>query len=191
MIPGLPVSSIPQGKWNHHQDVCLEWFQGIECFQAAVIEAQPASKMLRKVKLPKSRINRHSFVEVIVTSSNEVFVYFESDMTVGTWKLGNPTRETADSNVMVKQNAGFKILTLGLEPKISNLSAIACIFVKLYTRTDCKDWPCKIPFTPSVMHFIAGYLAEYPLELITLRGCSIVGGGRNIGSSMFAVEGCG
>ena len=45
-------------------------------------------------------------MEEIKTSSNEVFKDFESDMVVAISKLGNPTWETAKSNVIVQQNTG-------------------------------------------------------------------------------------
>jgi len=41
-----------------------------------------------------------------MTSSNDVFEDFESDKAVGIRNLGNPTWETAKSNVLLKQNAG-------------------------------------------------------------------------------------
>jgi len=47
-----------------------------------------------------------AFLEEIITSSNELFKHFESDMEVGIWKLGNPTREMAESNITVKLTAG-------------------------------------------------------------------------------------
>jgi len=45
-------------------------------------------------------------LEEIITSSNEVFKGFESDMAVGIRKLGNLTPKTAKSNDKVKQSAG-------------------------------------------------------------------------------------
>jgi len=41
-------------------------------------------------------------------SSNEVFKDFESDMAVAFSMLGNSTKETAESNVIAKQNAVLK-----------------------------------------------------------------------------------
>jgi len=42
----------------------------------------------------------------IITSRKEVCKDFESDMAVGIRKLGNSTWETAEINVIVKQNPG-------------------------------------------------------------------------------------
>jgi hypothetical protein len=41
-------------------------------------------------------------LEEIITSGNEVFKDFESDMAVGIGKIGNPTLETGESNSIVK-----------------------------------------------------------------------------------------
>ena len=49
---------------------------------------------------------RDSFLEDIITSSNEVFKDCVSDMAVEIQELGNPTRETAKNNHTVKQIAG-------------------------------------------------------------------------------------
>jgi len=68
-----------------------------------------------------------------------VFKDCVSDMVVEIRKLGNPIRETAENNDTVKQTAGSSILTLQLQGKYSDQSDIACIFVKLNTRTDCND----------------------------------------------------
>jgi len=46
------------------------------------------------------------FLEEIITSSIEVCYDFVSHMAVGMRKLRNPTRATAESNVIVKHNAG-------------------------------------------------------------------------------------
>jgi len=46
-----------------------------------------------------------SCLEEILTSSNEVFKDFQSDMAVGIRKLGNATRNTAKGNDTVKQTA--------------------------------------------------------------------------------------
>jgi len=45
-------------------------------------------------------------LEEIITSSIEVYKDFESDMAVEIRKLCNPTRETAESHIIVQQNAG-------------------------------------------------------------------------------------
>jgi len=80
---------------------------------------------------------------------------FESDLAGGISNLGNPTRKMADGNDTVKQTAGSQILTLQLQAKKSDLWDIACIFVKLYSRTYWKDWPHKAQFCNNAMQFIA------------------------------------
>jgi len=62
-----------------------------------------------------------SFLEVIISSSNEVFKDFESDKAVGIGQLGNPTRKTAESNDIAKHTAGSSILTRLLHVKTSDL----------------------------------------------------------------------
>jgi len=62
--------------------------------------------MISKVWSLKLQMKTPSFLEEIITSSNVVFIDFESDMVVGRRRLGNPTCETAESNIIVKQNAG-------------------------------------------------------------------------------------
>jgi hypothetical protein len=70
------------------------------------MEAHQASKMICKVRSLKSRINTHSFLEEIITCSNEVFRDCVSDMAGEMQKLGNSTRETAENYNTVKQIAG-------------------------------------------------------------------------------------
>jgi hypothetical protein len=70
------------------------------------MEAHQASKMICNVMSHKSQIKTHSFLEEIITSSNEVFKDCVSDMVAEIHKLGNPTRETAQNNDIVKQIAG-------------------------------------------------------------------------------------
>jgi len=73
MMPGLPVSSIPQCKQNHHEGACLDFFQAIECFEPTFIEAHKASNMICSVWSFTSWIKIRSFLDHIITSSNEVF----------------------------------------------------------------------------------------------------------------------
>jgi len=83
MISGLPVSIIPQCKYNPIEDACLESFQAIGRLEPTFIRAHHASKMICKVSALKSGIKTPSFLEEIITTSNEVFKDFESDMAVG------------------------------------------------------------------------------------------------------------
>jgi len=106
MMPGLPVSSIPQCKLNCHEGTCRELFQAIGRFESTSIEARQASKMVCKVRSLNSRMKTRSFLEEIITSSNEVFKDFESVIVVGIRQLGNPTRKTAEINDIVKQTPG-------------------------------------------------------------------------------------
>jgi hypothetical protein len=99
-IPGLPVSSIPVHTVNCHHDVQLELFEPMGHFEEIFIEAYHASNMMCLVRSLLSSINTHSFAEEIITSSNEVFIDFVSGMVVGIRKLSNPTRPTAQSNVI-------------------------------------------------------------------------------------------
>jgi len=62
-------------------------------------------------------MNIGSFLEEIITSSNEVFKDYVSDMAVEIRTLGNLTQKTAENNDTVKQTAGFQILTLQLQGK--------------------------------------------------------------------------
>ena len=94
-IPGLPVSSIPMWRQSRHDDACLELFETIIWFEGTFIEAQKPSKKSCKIRSLKSRIMIHSFLEVIITSSNEVCKDFESEMAVGIRTLGNTTWEIA------------------------------------------------------------------------------------------------
>jgi hypothetical protein len=75
-------------------------------FEPTFIETHQASKMIFKVRSLKSRINTRLFLEEIITCSNEVFKDCISDMAVEIRNLGNPTRETAEINDIVKQIAG-------------------------------------------------------------------------------------
>jgi len=62
--------------------------------------------MICNIRSLKSRIKTRSFLKVIITSSNEVFKDFVSDMVVEIRMLGIPTRETAENNDTVKPTAG-------------------------------------------------------------------------------------
>jgi hypothetical protein len=117
MMPGLAVSTIPQCKKNRHDGECLEFFQALGRFEPTFFEAHQPSKMMCKLSSLKSRMNTCSFLEEIITSSNEVFKDLVSDMAVEIRKLGNPTRKTAENNHTVKPTAGSLILTLQLAGK--------------------------------------------------------------------------
>jgi hypothetical protein len=117
MMSGLPVSSIPQCKFNRHEGACLEFFQTIGRIELTFIEAHQASKMIFTVTSLKSRIKTLSFLEEIITSNNEVFKDCISDMAVEIRKLGNPTGVTAENNDTVKKIAGSQILTVQLQGK--------------------------------------------------------------------------
>jgi hypothetical protein len=110
-------------------------FQAIKWFNPTYSDLYKASKMICKVRRPKSRIKTCSILENIITSSNNVFKFYESGMAVEIRKLGNLTRETAKINVIPKQTAGSSISILELQAKKSDLTDTACIFVKLYSRT--------------------------------------------------------
>jgi len=105
MMPGLPVSSIPLHKKKHHEGTCLQSFQAIECFEPTFKEAQQASNMICKVMSLKSQIKTCSFLEDIITSSNEVFKEFASDMEVGIWMLDNSTSMAVINFDINKYNA--------------------------------------------------------------------------------------
>jgi len=62
--------------------------------------------MICNVRLLKLQKKTHSFLEGIITLSNEVFKDFVSDILVEIRKLGNQTWETAENNNTVKQNVG-------------------------------------------------------------------------------------
>jgi len=50
----------------------------------------------------------HSFLEEIITSSNEGFKDYVFNMGVEIWNLGTTTRMTAENNDTVKQTAVLK-----------------------------------------------------------------------------------
>ena len=106
MMPGLPVSSIPQCKLNRHKGTCLELFHPIGRFERTFFEAHHASKMIRKVRSLKWRITIRSYLEVMIISSDEVFTDGVSDLGVELWKLGNLIRETAEYYDALQQIAG-------------------------------------------------------------------------------------
>jgi len=81
-------------------------FQAIGRSKPSFIEAHQASKMICNVRSLKSRIQTHSYLEGIITSSDEVFKDFVSDMAVEIWTLGVTTRETAKNNDTVKPTGG-------------------------------------------------------------------------------------
>jgi len=62
--------------------------------------------MICNVTSLKSRITTPSFLEEIITSGNEVFQDFESDMAVRMRTLDSPAYKSGESNDTVKQTAG-------------------------------------------------------------------------------------
>jgi len=62
--------------------------------------------MIYKERSVTSRIKRLSFLEEIITFSIEVFKDCESEMAVVRRLIGNTTRVTAESKVIVQQIAG-------------------------------------------------------------------------------------
>ena len=106
MLAGLPVSSIPQCKQNRHDGTYLEFFHAIGRFEPTFIEAHQPSKMICNVRSLKSRIKTRSFLDEIITSSNEVSKDCVSDMVVEIGKLGILTWENAENDDTVTQNVG-------------------------------------------------------------------------------------
>jgi len=82
MMPGLPLSSIPQCKLNRHNCEHLESFQAIGSFEPNFIQADQGSNRICKVRLLESRTKTRSFLEDIITTRNEVFTKFQSGITV-------------------------------------------------------------------------------------------------------------
>jgi len=101
ILPGLPVSSIPQCKLNLHKGACRELFQGICRVEPTFIEAHQTSKIMCNVRSLKSRIKTCSFFEDTMTSDNEVFRDFVSDTTGGNWTVGNLIWVTVKGYVIV------------------------------------------------------------------------------------------
>jgi len=62
--------------------------------------------MICKVTSLKLQIKGCSFLDDIITSSNEIFTDFESDIAEGISKLGNSACGTVETIVIVKQEAG-------------------------------------------------------------------------------------
>jgi len=96
MIPGVPVSSFPQSQKDHHEGTHQEWFQALEYFEPTFMEAHEALKMILKVRSLKSQIKQRSFLQDIITFSNEVLKDIEFNMVVRNRELVNTRRETAE-----------------------------------------------------------------------------------------------
>jgi len=82
MMPGLPVSFIPQCKLNKHQGAYVELFQEIGLFEPKFIEAYQALMMICDIRLLKSQIMTCPFLDDIITSSSNVVKDCESEITV-------------------------------------------------------------------------------------------------------------
>jgi hypothetical protein len=117
MMPGLPVSSIPQCKLNRHEGTCLESFHAICRFKPVFIEAHQALKIIGKVLSHKSRRKTCSCLEEIMIWSNDMFKDCVSDFAVEIRKQSNSTRATAKTINTAKQIAGASILTPQLQGK--------------------------------------------------------------------------
>jgi len=82
MMPELPISSIAQCRYNCHEGAHLKLFQARGCYNPAFIEDQQATNIMGKVRSLKLRIKTHSFLEYIITSTNELFMDWKSDVIV-------------------------------------------------------------------------------------------------------------
>jgi len=102
MIPGLPVYSFPQCKLTRQEGACLELLHPMGCFEPTFIETQQTSNMICNVRWLNSWIKTRSFLKDIITSSNEVFIDWESDMVVAIWRLCKFSSETVKSYIIVE-----------------------------------------------------------------------------------------
>jgi len=117
MMPGLPMASLRQWKENCNEGVVLQYFHRQRHFEPTFIETHQARRMNCKVRSHKSRIQRGSWPENIISSCNEDITVFESNIAEGIWKLGHWSWETVNSYVIVKKTAGSWILTVQLQAK--------------------------------------------------------------------------
>jgi len=138
MMPGLPVSSIPQCKWKCPKDVCLELFQAIECFECTFIEAHKVWNMVCKVRSLKWWIKTREFLEDITITRNMAFEDSESDITRGIWKLGNSTWETVKS--YLKVNSWFFNIDIRAMTKKTVRPARHCMYICEVVYIDMLKW---------------------------------------------------
>jgi len=101
-MTGLAVSSFLQSKLKRYEGPCLELLHAVGRFELTFIAAHQASKMLCDVGLLKSRIKTPSFLDDIITSSNEVFIDWESDMVEGIWMLREFSWQTDEGYIIVE-----------------------------------------------------------------------------------------
>jgi len=133
---GLAVFSIPQCKQNRQASTWPQAFEAIGQFARTFIEADKACNMSCYLTLLKSQIQSRSILEDIITSSNTGFDDLESAIVGGIWKRGNWNWESVKNYLIAMSKAGSWILTLELQArKKSDLWDIACIVVKMYTKT--------------------------------------------------------
>jgi hypothetical protein len=102
MMVGLQVSSNLQCEQNRQEGACLESNQPICRFESTFIDTYQASKTIYKVWPLKSRMKIRSVFEDIITSRNEVFRDFVSDIPVGNITLGNSIWVTVKGYVIVR-----------------------------------------------------------------------------------------
>jgi len=104
MITGLAVSSIPHCKYNRHEGACPDLFQAIESFEHTFIKAHQTAKMICTVWLLKSPIKTCSFLQEIITSHNQIFNNFKSNIPIESTNLGTLPWEITENYVIVKYN---------------------------------------------------------------------------------------
>jgi len=102
ILPVLRVSSIWKCTPNHHDGTCLESFQAVDWFEPTLIEANQVSNMICNNRFLKSQIKTSSFLDNIITSSNQESKDFETDMMIEIWKLRNSSSEIVKSYVIVE-----------------------------------------------------------------------------------------
>jgi len=117
MMRRLQFCSILLCQYTCHEDAYLESFHVIGVFEPAVLEAHHVSNRICKPRSMKSWTLTFSFFNDIITSSKEVFIDQESDITVGISQQRNSSWDTVKWDVIFKQNTSSYILTLQLHTR--------------------------------------------------------------------------
>jgi hypothetical protein len=97
MIPKMPVVSLPQRQLERQARAGMELHHPMDNCEPTIVNTHQTSKVIGTVREYKSWYETPSLFDDIITSSNEIFKHFESNIILAIGIPGNLTEETVRS----------------------------------------------------------------------------------------------
>lgn len=108
------MSSIPQCKQKRHECASQELFHPNGRVKSSFIDTHQALNMICTGRWVKLQIKTHLCFHDIITSSNQMFIDWESDMAVECQRVCHSAQETIEGDIIIEYNAGAEELTIEL-----------------------------------------------------------------------------